>query len=1367
MPRIVTRYIRKISRFKGSPGEGAAATVSSSSTPEPEKVLVSLQSSSVNCSVGDNNAAARKNAAFEEAWRNHFEELTEEEKKNDWREGNQHVSPEMIHDKIVNLDTKHAAGVSRKVIEPTLQFLQAIDSLVTGATAAAQSSPIGSIVLGVVRVIIDSAIKAGTYFERLSQMLERMPSRFDVLQRYADISASSPAVHKILVAAYSNILTFFRKAYRVFVDKEGSERRFASARIFVRSQWSPFEEEYGKIVSDFEHYNQMLREMALVENFNYIVERREAIWEEMKAKKDEEREKFLSWVSGDDSEVDHDRLYSKRYPDTGRWLLEEKCFTDWLDDDDDTPLFWCHGQAGIGKSVLSSIVVDHLSKSTLTDQYALGFWYCKWDDTSMETMACRIIGMFIKQLCRKMFTIPSEILEFRRRLNKEGRTLLFKDYTELFLLCARYFKRVFLTIDALDECKDEQRELILDFVQSFAASHIKVFLASRWMQDIEKACVTKAVILPITAWEVKDDITIFVEHQVPEKLSIKSADIRGRVINTLVDKSEGLFLWVELQLKDLSKVPECDLEDQLQYLPTGLDAMYIRMIRSIKKLPRASSSLAGRCMLWVTYAKRPLTGSELKELVSFMASPSGSNQDHDSMSCSSHKHYSSEDITNSCFGLFQMDIDSEPVRPVHYSMQEVFSNRTDTEFPDDCRDFFLSPEKANLQLAKACIRVLLSEELCWDNARKYCARFFESHILSLQTIPPELENMLDSLLSANREMLANILTFRYPYGCCDCCMGSPREIEPSFFIRCTGLDCVPHVATRYPKVILSDRPEQYLQLSCYLGLSDVLEAIIETGADLNYKDQVGYTALDCACLAKQHDVIKRLLDTGVPQKCSPSGPNSPVIRAARMKDFKSVELLLRGGLSVSLSDYIRAIDTDDLDTVKLIVTSLGEGIDQQTYQNAIHAAVVRGLTDITSFLINRLDGEALVPFFCYAVSFAGNKKIRTLMLERAPDWGLCLKRNPNLLESASYSGDLEIMNVLIRNGADINGPPDRYGSPLQAAATYGHVKAMELLLQRGADINVISKENGTILEIATTSFSNVEAMGLLIRNGASINESYTQEGGPLGVAANGQAFDKMELLLANGADINLPRGEWGSALGTAVAKGRLKSVNYLLEKGADAEISCPRYGCPLSLAAYKERLEIMQILIDRGADVNRESGEYGCPLGAASHKGNIRAMKLLLKAGARVNTSGGVYGSPLGAAALEDNIEAMNLLFENGADVNIQGGPFGTPLGTAAFGNSIRFIRPSYTKGLELLLQKGADAYLPGGLFRNPLEVALFSCHSDAIQIFCDKGFKIEPPCPLSREYDSIMEMARSVEVKKWFLPKKRMLDKLIEDLSQ
>lgn len=826
------------------------------------------------------------------------------------------------------------------------------------------------------------------------------------------------------------------------------------------------------------------------------------------------------------------------------------------------------------------------------------------------------------------------------------------------------------------------------------------------------------------------------------------------------------FLWVELQLKDLSKVAECDLEDQLQYLPTGLDAMYIRMIRSIKKLPRASSSLARTCMLWVTYAKRPLTGGELKELVSFMASPSRSNKDDEAMSCSSHKHYSSEAITNACFGLFEMDIDSEPVRPVHYSMQEVFSNRTDTEFPDDCRDFFLPSEEVNLQLSMTCIRVLLSEDYCWDTARKYCARYFESHILSLQTIPSELDDMLDSLLSADREVFVNILTFRYPYRFCDCCMGSPREIDPSFFVRCTGLDRVPRIASRYPKVVLSDRPEEYLQLSCYLGMSDVLDAIIETGADLNYRDQVGYTALDCACLAKQHDIIKRLLDTGVPQKCNPSGPNSPVTRSAKTRDFKSVELLIKGGLNISLTDYIQAIETDDIGMLELIIKENGAN-DQQEYENATRRAIEKGFHNIFRFLINGLDSNSLQPILCYALSISGKREIRAIALQHKPDWSFCLEMDPRMLKTASSCGDIEVMNSLIENGADVNGPWNSRGSPLQVATDSGQVKAMELLIEKGADINIISEEKGTLLEIATSSFSSIEAMRLLISKGAPINEGCRRSRGPLAIAAASRAFDKMDLLLSHGADINAPLGEWGSPLGTAVAKGKLESVEYFLEKGADVNISCPRYGCPLSLAAYSEKLDIMHILIDNGADINKICGEYGCPLGAAAYKGNIKAMKLLLDSGAVVNTSGGFYGSPLGAAALEDNTEAMDLLFQRGANVNIQGGPFGNPLGTAAFGCAIRVIRPRYTKGLQLLLQRGADVYASGGLFRNPPEVAIFSCHSDAIQIFSDKGINIEPPCPLSREYSAIAEMARSVEVRKWFLPKQKEIDELRERLSQ
>lgn len=155
MPHIISRYDRKIHRAKGSQKEKAEVTSSTSST--LAKASVSLQSSPASCSTEDGNATANnnKNVAFEEAWRNHLEELTEEEKKNVWSGVNQHISPEMIHDRIVNLDTKHSASVSRKMIGPTLTFLDAVKSFLGLLDTAAQSSPAGPIVMSVVRVIID------------------------------------------------------------------------------------------------------------------------------------------------------------------------------------------------------------------------------------------------------------------------------------------------------------------------------------------------------------------------------------------------------------------------------------------------------------------------------------------------------------------------------------------------------------------------------------------------------------------------------------------------------------------------------------------------------------------------------------------------------------------------------------------------------------------------------------------------------------------------------------------------------------------------------------------------------------------------------------------------------------------------------------------------------------------------------------------------------------------------------------------------------------------------------------------------------------------------------------------------------------
>ncbi|KAF2647471.1 hypothetical protein K491DRAFT_685501 [Lophiostoma macrostomum CBS 122681] len=55
-------------------------------------------------------------------------------------------------------------------------------------------------------------------------------------------------------------------------------------------------------------------------------------------------------------------------PGTCKWILSQQVLIDWLEDIDNKPhLLWIHGSAASGKSVLSSFIIDHLSRHNESD----------------------------------------------------------------------------------------------------------------------------------------------------------------------------------------------------------------------------------------------------------------------------------------------------------------------------------------------------------------------------------------------------------------------------------------------------------------------------------------------------------------------------------------------------------------------------------------------------------------------------------------------------------------------------------------------------------------------------------------------------------------------------------------------------------------------------------------------------------------------------------------------------------------------------------------------------------------------------------------------------------------------------------------
>lgn len=67
---------------------------------------------------------------------------------------------------------------------------------------------------------------------------------------------------------------------------------------------------------------------------------------------DQEMESLLLWISPLEEQRKHQKIASKRLPNTGCWFLDTKTFRTWHDEDQGPSLLGCYGIPGAGKSII-------------------------------------------------------------------------------------------------------------------------------------------------------------------------------------------------------------------------------------------------------------------------------------------------------------------------------------------------------------------------------------------------------------------------------------------------------------------------------------------------------------------------------------------------------------------------------------------------------------------------------------------------------------------------------------------------------------------------------------------------------------------------------------------------------------------------------------------------------------------------------------------------------------------------------------------------------------------------------------------------------------------------------------------------------
>lgn len=177
---------------------------------------------------------------------------------------------------------------------------------------------------------------------------------------------------------------------------------------------------------------------------------------------------------------------------------------------------------------------------------------------------------------------------------------------------------LYWVIDALDECDSSQTALKLMSGISEARVPIHLLLMSRFTEPLSSSFerFDNPKDFHAQAIEAQDsDIETYVHKEMQYFKGSKA--FKQKVLEEILERASGNFLWVTLAMKEIRK---CYTEDAIQQafnnIPTGMGSLYERMMKNIAyDLNEDAKDLAIQILTWVACARRAMTLAELTQAI--------------------------------------------------------------------------------------------------------------------------------------------------------------------------------------------------------------------------------------------------------------------------------------------------------------------------------------------------------------------------------------------------------------------------------------------------------------------------------------------------------------------------------------------------------------------------------------------------------------------------------------------------------------------------------------------------------------------------------------------------------------------------------
>jgi len=194
--------------------------------------------------------------------------------------------------------------------------------------------------------------------------------------------------------------------------------------------------------------------------------------------------------------------------------------------------------AGCGKTVLSATTIHHLRQQSPND--AVLYFFCDHRDPGKQSIQ-NLLHVIMKQLLELDDGCLVAADSWRKqkqpapklRPSSPIQPLAVSEYIELLCFLFRRWERVYLVVDAVDEC-DDLNKFVNGLQSLIANSDLQLFLTSRHDIELIQAISLIATTKMAAADYMEADILLYLSSEVEARVAQKALKLRQNDLSLLI-----------------------------------------------------------------------------------------------------------------------------------------------------------------------------------------------------------------------------------------------------------------------------------------------------------------------------------------------------------------------------------------------------------------------------------------------------------------------------------------------------------------------------------------------------------------------------------------------------------------------------------------------------------------------------------------------------------------------------------------------------------------------------------------------------------------------------------------------------------------